>query len=616
MVPYTLIAFAPGELSTIQIPAWVRASVPPEAAIRSFNFADLPCPPQSVMYDVEYKPAPGEPYRPVLSPPRRLSSLLPEWAKSSCIIPAALFNGVDPPRALKPAEILTPKVTQVPPTVSATAVAAPASGIRANEPQRTPNPSTAADNVASTSSDPDTLENGSETSDPSSTGSKEKESKKSKAKAKGSEDPKIHDPSSNSAGPQNAIPGIPDPESTPATASEQSPSMLENVNTKYANSPPDSQGTHPQVLDGQDTPAKVQGSIVKVSNLDDSTADSPSTGNPQATALNFLSHSDTLGEPNAGKFSPHGDSPYVSDPSGEYISTKNSQGDEVVDSATQNIGSLHGEPEDGNSKSKDAAALAPDSSSVTETDANEENTSDVSSVHQEIDPLDILPAEMLGLGGALSPSAASGNRLPSEPKHAQGTFSPQSDNLEYFPSGHSLVPETGTAKVSPAPPYSPKTHHALDPGNIDSLSGKILLADGSTRVSLRLTNDFTQLASDMLNDPSRTVGATDSASPATTATEASRVSGFSQSSPSLATAFAKESAILATPTPGAVSDRRTSSSSDSATEGLNVNSAPSNKVKSSANRLLAYQTRAEKDHMHSIVALFHWISMIVLLLLP
>ena len=525
-----------------------------------------------------------------------------------------MFNGVDPPRALKPAEILTPKVTQVPPTVSAPAVAAPASGIRANEPHRSPNPSTAVDNVASTSSHPDTLENDSETSDPSSTGSKEKESKKSETKAKGSEDPKIHDPSFNSAGPQNARPGIPDPENTPATASEQSPSKLENVNMKQANSPPDSQGTHPQVIDGQDTPAKVQGSIVKVSNLDDSTADSPSTGNPQATASNSLSHSGTLGEENAGISSPHGDSPYVSDLSGEYISTKNSQGDEIVDSDTQSIGSLHGEPEAGNFKSKDALASAPDSSSVAETDAKEENTSDVSSVHQEINPLDILPAEMLGLSGALSPSAASGNGLPSKPKNSHGNSSPQSDNLKYFPSGDSLVSETGTAKVSPAPPYPPKTHQALDPGNIDSLSGKILLADGSTRVSLRLTNDFTQLASDMLKDPSRTIGATDPASSATTATEASRVSGFSQSSPSLATAYAEESAILATPTPGAVSDRRTSSSSDSATKGLNVNSAASTKVKSSANRLLAYKTQAEKNHMNSIVALFHWISMIVLLL--
>ena len=533
-----------------------------------------------------------------------------------------MFNGVDPPRALKPAEVLTPKVTQVPPTVSVTAVAAPASSIQANEPQRTPSPSTAADNVASTSSNPDTLESGSETSDPSNTGSNEKDSKKSDTKAKGSEDPKIHDPSSNSADPQDTRPGIPDPENTPTTASEQSLSKLENVDSKQANSPPDSQGTHSQVLDGQDTPAKVRGSIVKVSSLDHSTADSPSTGNPQATTPNSLPHSAALGEENAGKSSPHGDSPYVSDPSGEYISAKNSQGDEIVDSDIQSVGSLHGEPEIGNSKSKGAAVSASKSSSVTETDANDDNSSDNSSVYQEINPLDILPAEMLGLSGTLSPSAASGNVLPSEPKTAHGTSSPQSDILEDFPSGDSLDPGTGygTAKVSPAPPYSPEPHQALDPDNIDSLGDNMLLADGSTRAPLRFADDFTQLASDIAKDPSRTIGATDPASSATMATEASRVSGFSQSSPSLAAAFAEESgsalssAVLATPTLGPVSDGRTSSSSNSATKGPNVISAASSKVKSSANRLLAYKTPAEKDHMNSVVALFHWIFMIVLLL--
>ena len=568
---------------------------------------------------MEYKPAPGEPYRPVLSPPHRLSSLLPEWAKSSCIIPAALFNGVDPPRALKPAEILTPKVTQVLPTVSATAVAAPASGIRANEPHRTPNPSTAADNVASTSSDPDTLESGSETSDPSTTDPKEDGSKKTDSKAKGSEDSKIHDPSSNSADPQDAGPHIFDPENTPTTASEQSPPKLENVDTKQADSPSDLQETHPQVLDGQDTAAKVQGSTLKVSNLDDSKADSPSTIHSLATVPDPLSHSATSGVENAGGFSPHGNSPYVSPPSGEYTSTKDGQGDGLVDSDNQSTGSQYGEPETGDSKSKDAAVSAPHSNSVVETDANEDNISNISNVHQELNPLDILPAEMLGLNGALSPSAASGNGLPSKPKNAHGTSSPQSDNLEYFPSGDSTNTETGIAEVSPALQYSAKTHQALDPDIIDSLSDKTLLADGSTRVPLRFADDFTQLASDILKDPSRNTGATDPASSATVATETWRVSRLSQTSPSPATAFAEESgsapssAISATPALGLVSDGTTSSSS--ATKGLNDNSAASSKVKSSANKLLVYKTRVERNTFKSAGALSHWICTIMLLLL-
>ena len=47
-IPYTMLAFAPGELSTIEWPVWDRGSIPP-GATKSFNFADLPCPPQNVM---------------------------------------------------------------------------------------------------------------------------------------------------------------------------------------------------------------------------------------------------------------------------------------------------------------------------------------------------------------------------------------------------------------------------------------------------------------------------------------------------------------------------------------------------------------------------------------
>ena len=530
-----------------------------------------------------------------------------------------MFNGVDPPRALKPAEILTPKVTQILPTVSVTAVAAPASGIQANEPHRTPNPSTAADNVASTSSDPDTLESGSETSDPSSTIPKGNESKKTDTNAKGSEVPKLNDPSSKNTDRQDARPDTFDPENTPATASEQSSPKLENGGTKQADPPLDSQGTQPQVLDGQDTPAKVQGSIPKVSNSDGSTADSPSTGSSQATAPNAVSHSAALGEENAGESSPNGDSAYVSNPSGEYISTKNSQGDEIVDSATQSIGSLHGEPETWNSKSKDAAVSAPSSSSVAETDANEDNVSDISSVYQEPNPSDILPAEMLGLNGALSPSAASGNGRSSKPKNAPGTSFPQSDNLKYFPSGDSLNTVTGTAEVSPAPQHSPKTHQALDPDNIDSLSGRFLLEDGSTRVPLQFADDFTQLASDIPKDPPRATGATDPASSVTAATETSTISGIAHISPLLAAASAQDSrsapssAVLATPALGLGSDRTTSSSSG--TKGLNINSAASSQVKSSANKMLAYKRQAEKNTWKSAGALFHWIYIIVVLLL-
>lgn len=47
-IPYTMLTFAPKELSTIEWPAWDRGSIPLEAT-KSFNFADLPCPPSDVM---------------------------------------------------------------------------------------------------------------------------------------------------------------------------------------------------------------------------------------------------------------------------------------------------------------------------------------------------------------------------------------------------------------------------------------------------------------------------------------------------------------------------------------------------------------------------------------
>ena len=48
VVSYSILAFAPGELSTIEQPAWVRGNVP-RSLVKSFNVADLPCPPRDVM---------------------------------------------------------------------------------------------------------------------------------------------------------------------------------------------------------------------------------------------------------------------------------------------------------------------------------------------------------------------------------------------------------------------------------------------------------------------------------------------------------------------------------------------------------------------------------------
>ena len=115
----TMLAFAPGELSTVQGHLWgggVR-----EQKTKVFNFADLPCPPYDVMYDDWYKPAPGEPYRPLIALPEKVRDLDPWW--SACT-DAFYFTGLDPPRTLE----------------KATAMVTPASPAANPDPTITPDP--------------------------------------------------------------------------------------------------------------------------------------------------------------------------------------------------------------------------------------------------------------------------------------------------------------------------------------------------------------------------------------------------------------------------------------------------------------------------------------------
>ena len=63
-----------------------------------YDFADLPCPPFDVMYDDWYKPAPGEPYRPLIALPEKVRDLDPWWIACT---EAYYFTGLDPPRTLQ-----------------------------------------------------------------------------------------------------------------------------------------------------------------------------------------------------------------------------------------------------------------------------------------------------------------------------------------------------------------------------------------------------------------------------------------------------------------------------------------------------------------------------------
>ena len=102
----TLIAFAPGELSTVATAMYpvLQSTITPGSV---YNFDNLPCPPMSVMWSQWYKPEPGEPYRPLIIFPSKLLDIDPLWK----VCTQGPFTGYDPPRTLDPATAMVPKVT-------------------------------------------------------------------------------------------------------------------------------------------------------------------------------------------------------------------------------------------------------------------------------------------------------------------------------------------------------------------------------------------------------------------------------------------------------------------------------------------------------------------------
>ena len=76
-----------------------------------------PCPPYSVASENFYKPAPGEPYRPLIAIPSQVRSMVP-WFQYCTDL---WFTGFDPPKTLVPAAAMAPPVTSsdpIAPTVT------------------------------------------------------------------------------------------------------------------------------------------------------------------------------------------------------------------------------------------------------------------------------------------------------------------------------------------------------------------------------------------------------------------------------------------------------------------------------------------------------------------
>ncbi|MCJ1397756.1 hypothetical protein MMC11_000952 [Xylographa trunciseda] len=88
------MSFAPGQLSTIEGRG---------GPTKSFDLADLPCPPASVSEADWYNYQSGEPYNPVIAAPPELYSLDPHFV--GCVVISEI-NGYDPPYALTPVAVL------------------------------------------------------------------------------------------------------------------------------------------------------------------------------------------------------------------------------------------------------------------------------------------------------------------------------------------------------------------------------------------------------------------------------------------------------------------------------------------------------------------------------
>ncbi|KAL9066628.1 MAG: hypothetical protein Q9161_007458 [Pseudevernia consocians] len=655
LIPYTIVAFAPGELSTIQIPAWVRASVPPQAAIRSFNFADLPCPPQSVMYAVEYKPAPGEPYRPVLSPPHRLSSLLPEWSKSNCIIPAALFNGVDPPRALKPAEVLIPRVTQVLPTASVAAVAAPASGIRANKPSKTPNPSTVGDKEISGPSDTDTHESGSEVSDPSksdpsnsdpsnsdpsnpdpsspdpsnsdpsnsdpsnsdpsSPDPSSSDPKTTDPKAVDSEGPNINQPQLNSADAQDTRTSTTDPAITPAQASNIQPPNPENLDPESANLlPSDSQDVHPQVLDGHDKPGDVQSSSPQTSNSDDLNADKSSPDrSPTNVPANPSNVADSSNE-DSENLPPNDFTTHLSDSNGKETSSLDSQKAEAGDLSILNPNSFNGKLKVTNSQGKDAAISHPKKMPVADPKADGGDDPDAKDTDDKIDLFDIQPTKLFN--EALSPSAKSEDGQHSTPNDPERDSSSQPGTSGSPSFGDNRNDEDASANdvLSLSLQGSVKILTTAGSLAMADLASKAAPADGQTHATKPSTNYLSTAESYPTGGPLGKTAATDDSDSAVFAVGISKQSGSAVHSTIQAAGVSTNSgsALSSASEPAPGLGLGGDGTSDSKSEGKNINSAASSKAKSSGSSLLASRTHSENRSLIGVRELLYGFCIYVL----
>ena len=394
-----------------------------------------------LQYDVGYKPAPGEPYRPVLLPPSRLSSLLPEWSKSGCVIQAALFNGVDPPRALKPAEVLTPRITQslpLPSTSVAAASAAPASPIRVGEPSKTSRPSTIGEKGASVLPDPDTKKSGSGIPALSSSDSKHPAPQDIDHQTSKSRDFDTDGSNANNVRPLDTKATIPTTVRGVPDASKAEPQSPENLDTKHAAS----QRFTPQPQNGLETPKKTQGPSPKVTESNDP---KPDTSDPERFRYKvFENPSNTVDSSNgeSGNVPSDGQKPDVSNTDGMIASEANLQ--EAADSNADDPELLDNGIKATNSIEKDTAISLPHKSPVIDPEASSPSISILNAPDDEVNLFHVLPPESPNNHGPLAPKAQSSGGQHSRQQDSQRPPLSQIPNLRYPQPGF-VHGEDGTA---------------------------------------------------------------------------------------------------------------------------------------------------------------------------
>ena len=523
---------------------------------------------------MEYKPAPGEPYRPVLSAPSRLSSLLPEWSKSSCIIPAALFNGLDPPRTLKPAEILTPRVTQALPSASTPMVPAPASEIRSNEPSMTPNPSRVG---SKKTPDPGPRESDGETSDPSTPVTTHANPQKTDPNAS---DSNISKSSSINVDPQNINAAAPSSGKVASNTTKPKSPDPESIGPKLAD-PSDPGKISSQSLDGHLKPDESQGSSSDLSVPHEPNAGSP---DPDRSRLTVLGESSKVADSNDHKSesfpsqTQHGPPPNANE--GD-ISNPSLQETEMADFGVDKPDSFNNETKTIEFEGKEAAISYPIESPITESGAERGDESNIKAT-DEHEFFHVVPTNIHNFP---SPSAKHSGGQHDLPNDSQRDPAYQSENQKHPLPGENQDNENDTMKELLSLSNTNQILQTAESSAKVDLLSRTVPADDSILSPQQSTNNPSVEFSNATGDsPNRATTVNRSAS-ATIAVKISQPSG---------SAFIFASVAASTLRLGG--DKL----SDSESQTRDIHPTATAKVKSSGTRILASRRHAERSIRSSV----------------